>query len=101
MTTIEERIYDVIEAFQAGDPSCFAADADVVDALGAWRRGRNEIVASASAAARSVAIRFLGAGDVALVHLGGRGVTTLVLSRTRGVWKIDAAHTSGTKGDPI
>lgn len=98
MTLMEERIYEVIEAFQAGEISCFAADADVVDTLGTWRRGRNEIVAAAAGPARSVAIRFLGAGDVAVVHLGGRGVTTLVLSRARGVWKIDAAHSSGTKG---
>ena len=99
MTILEERIYGVIEAFQAGEASCFAADADVVDALGAWRRGRGEIVPEASPKARSVSIRFLGTGDVALVHLGGGAVTTLVLSRSRGVWKIDAAHTSGTKGD--
>lgn len=99
MTLMEERIYGVIEAFQAGEAACFAADADVVDALGVWRRGRGEILPETSPKARSVSIRFLGAGDVALVHLGGAGVTTLVLSRTRGVWKIDAAHTSGTKGD--
>lgn len=99
MTMMEERIYGVIEAFQNGDPSAFAADADVVDASGTWRRGRNEIVPSTSAAARSVSIRFLGAGDVAVAHLGGPGVTTLVLSRTRGVWRIDAAHSSGIEGD--
>jgi hypothetical protein len=99
VSTVEERIYALIEAYQAGDPGRFAADADVVDARGRWRRGRLEIEAAPSAPARSVSIRFLGAGDVALVHLGGDGVTTLVLSRERGTWRIDAAHSSGTKGD--
>lgn len=99
MTRMEERIYGVIEAFQAGEAACFAADADVVDALGAWRRGLGEIVPVTSPKTRSVSIRFLGEGDVALVHLGGGGVTTLVLSRARGRWRIDAAHTSGLKGD--
>jgi len=99
VSTVEERICELVEAFQAGDPRRFAPDADVVDARGRWRRGAREIVAAPVAPPRSVSIRFLGAGDVALVHLGGDGVTTLVISRERGIWRIDAAHTSGTKGD--
>ena len=80
----EARIYAAVEAFHAGRPGALAADADVVGPRRASTGG--------------VAIRFLRE-DVALVHLRGPGVTTLVLSRERSVWRIEAAHTSGLKGD--
>ena len=80
----EARIYAAVEAFQEGRPGALAADA--------------EVVGPRRASTGRVEIRFLRS-DVALVHLRGPGVTTLVLSRTRDVWRIDAAHTSGSKGE--
>jgi hypothetical protein len=93
--TDEERIYAVLDALHDGRAEAFAPDADAVDAAGIWRRGRAEIAghAPASRGAR-VSIRFLGR-DVAVVHLGAEGITTLVMSRAKGAWRVDAAHSSG------
>ena len=98
MRSDEERIYAAAEAFQDGDLRALAADADVVDGTGAWRRGRDGVVRPEALRAANVAIRFLRE-DVAIVHLSGkgRGTSTLLLSRARGAWKIEAAHHSESK----
>lgn len=98
MKSDEERIYAAAEAFQEGDPRALAPDADVVDEHGTWRRGRDGIVRPEALRAANAAIRFLRE-DVAVVHLsgGGRGTSTLLMTRVRGAWRIDAAHHSETK----
>lgn len=125
---LEEQIERAIEAFQDGwnrhdmDAcfSFFAEDADFVNVVGRWWRGRHEIVRDLAALHRdrfrdsavratSVSIRFLR-GDVAVVHMGWemtgdrgpdgrgiplrRGVLTLVMSRPNSKWIIDAAQNS-------
>ncbi len=98
MRSDEERIYAAAEAFQEGDVTALAPDADVVDGNGGWRRGRDGIVRPEALRAANVAIRFLRE-DVAVVHLSApsAGTSTLLMSRTRGAWKIDAAHHSESK----
>ena len=98
MRSDEERIYAAAEAFQEGDLSALAPDADVVDDKGTWRRGRDGVVRPDARRASNVAIRFMRE-DVAVVHLSdpARGTSTLLMSRTRGAWKIEAAHHSESK----
>lgn len=124
----EEQITAAIEAFQDGWNrhdleacfSSFAEDADFVNVVGKWWRGRHEIVRDLQAlhqdrfrdstvSATSVSIRFLRS-DVAVVHAGwemrgdrgpdGRGVPlrkgilTLMMSRPKGRWIVDAVQNS-------
>lgn len=124
--TAEEQITTAIEAFEEGWNrhdmaaafSCFAEDADFVNVVGQWWRGRHEIVERLEACHRdrfrdsaleiaSVSIRFLRF-DVAVVHLAWklqgdrgpagkglplrRGIITLATSRQKGRWIFDAAQ---------
>ena len=109
---IEHRLQDFMDGWNRRDlDACFsgfAEDADFVDAAGGWGRGRREIVARHAELPREgalridrVAIRFLRP-DVAVVHAGWeragrRGLMTLVMSRGRGRWKIDAAQNTDQK----
>ena len=104
MKTVEEQICEAVEAFQTGGLGGVSTDADFVDAAAAWWRGRAEIARRPAARRRGtprvarLSIRFLRE-DVAVVHLGwerpGRqGLMTLVMSRAKDAWRIDAAHDS-------
>jgi uncharacterized protein (TIGR02246 family) len=124
--TAEEQITNAVEALEQGWNrhdmaaafSCFAPDADFVNVVGQWWRGRHEIVEQLDACHRdrfrdtvlnvtSVSIRFLRF-DVAVVHLTWtlandrgpdgkglplrRGIITLTASRQGGRWIFDAAQ---------
>jgi hypothetical protein len=104
--TAEEQICEAVEAFQDGWKGralgVFSADADYVDPAAAWSRGRAEIARRPAAGRRlaRISIRFLRE-DVAIVHLGWerpgrRGLLTLVMSRAKDAWRIEAAHDSET-----
>ena len=122
----EEQITRAVEAFEDGwnrhdlaaGFSFFAEDADFVNLVGQWWRGRHEIVERLGACHEdrfrdsmlritSVSIRFLRF-DVAVVHLTWtlsgdrgadgkglplrRGIITLTTSRFKGRWSFDAAQ---------
>lgn len=122
----EEQITRAIEALESGWNrhdlaaafACFAEDADFVNVVGQWWRGRYEIVERLGAChadrflestlrITSVSIRFLRF-DVAVVHLTWtlagdrgpdgrglplrRGIITLTTSRVKGRWTFDAAQ---------
>ena len=122
----EEQITRAIEAFEDGwnrhdlaaGFAFFAEDADFVNVVGQWWRGRHEIVEQLDACHRDrfhdsvlhvtgVSIRFLRF-DVAVVHLTWtlendrgpegkglplrRGIITLTTSRQGGRWIFDAAQ---------
>jgi uncharacterized protein (TIGR02246 family) len=112
-TRAEEEIERLLQSFVDGwnrrdAEACFsdfAPAADFVDAAARWWRGRREIVERHAALPPDgalridrVSIRFLRP-DVAVVHAGWerggrRGLMTLVTSRERGRWGIDAAQNS-------
>jgi len=122
----EEAITRAVEAFEDGwnrhdlaaGFAFFAEDADFVNVVGQWWRGRHEIVEQLSAChsdrfrdstlkITSVSIRFLRF-DVAVVHLAWtlagdrgpdgrglplrRGIITLTSSRSKSRWGFDAAQ---------
>jgi uncharacterized protein (TIGR02246 family) len=122
----EEQITRAIEAFESGwnrhdlaaGFACFAEDADFVNVVGQWWRGRYEIVErlgechgdrfrDSTLRITSVSIRFLRF-DVAVVHLTWtlagdrgpdgkglplrRGIITLTCSRVKRRWSFDAAQ---------
>ena len=124
--TVEEQITRATETLEEGWNrhdmtsafSCFAPDADFVNVVGQWWRGRQEIVEQLDVfhknrfrdsvlAITSVSIRFL-TFDVAVVHLTWtlandrgadgkglplrRGIITLTTSRPKGRWIVDAAQ---------
>ena len=104
---IERILQDFVDGWNRHDLesgfSGFSAAADFVDAAGNWWRGRQEIVERHAELPRDgalriarVSIRFLRS-DVAVVHAGWergarRGLMTLVMSRQRGRWTVDAAQ---------
>jgi uncharacterized protein (TIGR02246 family) len=104
---IEQLLQDFVDGLNRDDLeagfSGFSPAADFVDAAGNWWRGRREIVERHAALPRDgafriarVSIRFLRS-DVALVHAGWErgerhGLMTLVMSRQRGRWAVDAAQ---------
>lgn len=122
----EEQITAALQAFEDGwnrhdmaaGFASFADDADFVNVVGQWWRGRHEIVERLEACHRDrfrestlqitgVSIRFLRF-DVAVVHLTWqlrgdlgpdgngiplrRGIITLTTSRQKGRWLFDAAQ---------
>lgn len=122
----EEQITRAAEAFEAGwnahdlaaASAFFDEDADFVNVVGQWWRGRDEIVArlrechvdrfrDSTLRIPSVSIRFLRF-DVAVVHLTWtlagdrgpdgaglplrRGIITLTTSHRKGRWRCDAAQ---------
>jgi len=123
---VEAEIVQTVQAFEDGwnrhdMEACFSAyadDADFVNVLGSWWRGRGEIVREHAARHRNVfresalrttqvAIRFL-APDIAVVHVGWelsgardplgetipmrRGLITHMMSRREGRWRVEAAQ---------
>jgi uncharacterized protein (TIGR02246 family) len=123
---VETEIVQVLQAFEDGwnrhdMEACFssyATDADFVNVLGAWWRGRGEIVREHAERHRNVfrestlrttqvAIRFL-TPRIAIVHMGWeltgartpegndipirRGVMTKTMSRREGQWRVEAAQ---------